>query len=329
MKTIYFFAFTALVLIFASCRKDASKPANVDNGSITQSETSFITTSTGSILYIGSTLPSLSLGAVGNFYLDVTNGMVYGPKTATDWGKGYPLKGPIGDTGPAGAAGSKIYSGTGAPDPTLANVGDYYLDKAASMLYGPKTATGWGTPLSILGLQGPQGPAGPQGPPGNANVLTTVFTITNSQWLWNSQYEFQTSPSSYTEYFTRYCDNSVPSITQNVLDDGMVLVYFTPNTSNNTNQWAPLPYEFTDGSGNFNYEIAYETNVGTVRLHYFFVQLVASATIPVLSTYTISTYSFKVIAVTGTLTAALGKNHIKLTDYQAVSRFTGVWQQDK
>jgi hypothetical protein len=113
------------------------------------------------------------------------------------------------------------------------------------------------------------------------------------------------------------------------LDNGMVLVYFTPNTSNNTNQWAPLPYEFTDGSGNFNYEMAYETNVGTVRLHYFFVQLVASATIPVLSSYTIATYKFKVIAVTGTLSTALRKSHINLSDYQAVSRFTGVWQQDQ
>src|SRR6202012_3348516 len=122
-----------------------------------------------------------------------------------------------------------------------------------------------------------------------------------------SQYEFQTSPTSYTEYFTRYCDNSVPTITQDILNNGVVMVYFTPNTSSNTNQWAPLPYEFTDGSGNFNYEIAYETNVGTVRLHYFFVQLVASATIPTLSTYTIATYKFKVVVVSGTLAASLKK----------------------
>jgi hypothetical protein len=108
----------------------------------------------------------------------------------------------------------------------------------------------------------------------------------------------------------------------------LVLVYFTPNTSDNTNQWAPLPYEFTDGSGDFNYEIAYETNVGTVRFHYFFVQLVASATIPVLSSYDIPTYQFKVIAITGALSTALRKSKINLADYQAVSRFTGVWQQD-
>jgi hypothetical protein len=109
------------------------------------------------------------------------------------------------------------------------------------------------------------------------------------------------------------------------LNEGEVMVFFTPNTSSNTNQWAPLPYEFTDGSGNFNYEIAFETNVGTVRLHYFFVQLVASATIPVLSTYDISTYQFKVVVISGTLTDALRRNNINVNDYSALSKFTNAY----
>jgi len=109
----------------------------------------------------------------------------------------------------------------------------------------------------------------------------------------------------------------------------MVLAYFTPNTSNNTNQWAPLPYEFTDGSGNFNFNIAFETNVGTVRLHYFFVQLVASATIPVLSTYDISTYKFKLVAVSGTISNSMKNAHVNINNYDEVSRFTGLWQSEK
>src|SRR6202000_185659 len=218
-----------------------------------------------------------------------------------------------GATGTSGAAGSKIYSGNGSPASTLGATGDYYLNVANYMFYGPKTSTGWGVPISVKGATGAEG---------NANVQTTVFSLTNAQWLWNSNYEFQTNPSSYTEYFTRYADNTVSTITQDILDNGEVMVYFTPNTSNNTNQWAPLPYEFTDGSGNFNYEMAFETNVGTVRLHYFFVQLVASATIPTLSTYTIATYKFKVVVVSGTLAASLKKNNVNLNDYNAVSKFT-------
>jgi hypothetical protein len=64
-------------------------------------------------------------------------------------------------------AGSQIYSGTGAPAANLGNNGDYYLDKSTGKFYGPKTASGWGTAVS-LGGAGAQGPAGPQGPPGAA-----------------------------------------------------------------------------------------------------------------------------------------------------------------
>jgi hypothetical protein len=85
------------------------------------------------------------------------------------------IPGPQGDsgvagaTGPAGADGSVIYSGNGAPASTIGQNGDYYLDKSTGNLYGPKTSSGWGTPLSLSsgqGGSGAQGPAGPQGPPG-------------------------------------------------------------------------------------------------------------------------------------------------------------------
>lgn len=299
----------AIAAVITSCKKDNTmRPAVTANQGGLK----------GAKVYSGTSDPSDTLGTIGDFYINLTTDLLFGPKTVNGWGASVSLS-QVGSFTQAtnGATNGQLYNGSGPPSSTLGTAGDFYLDTTAYMLYGPKTATGWGTPIAV------------QQPGTNASVKTTVFTITNSQWLWNSQYEFQTSPSSYTEYFTRYCDTAVTSITQNVLDDGMVLVYFTPNTSNNTNQWAPLPYEFTDGSGNFNYEIAYETNVGTIRLHYFFVQLVASATIPVLSTYDIATYKFKVVAVTGTLMAAIRKNHINLSDYQAVSRFTGVWQQDK
>jgi len=299
----------AIAAIITSCKKDNSaRPAvTVNQGGLKSAK-----------VYSGTSDPSDTVGTIGDFYINLATDMLFGPKTVSGWGTSVSLSQVGSFTGAAnGATNGQLYNGSGPPSSTLGTVGDFYLDTTAYLLYGPKTATGWGTPIAV------------QGPGTNTAVNTNVFTISNTQWLWNSQYVFQTSPSSYTEYFTRYCDTAVASITQNVLDDGMVMVYFTPNTSNNTNQWAPLPYEFTDGSGNFNYEIAYETNVGTIRFHYFFVQLVATATIPVLSTYDIPTYKFKVISVTGTLLGAIRKNHINLSDYQAVSRFTGVWQQDK
>ena len=170
------------------------------------------------------------------------------------------------------------------------------------------------------GATGPQGSAGPQGPEGNANVQADTMTLASSQWAWNSQYAFQTSPTSYTEYFTRFHNAADTTITSAVLMQGMVLVYFTPSPATSTVQWLPLPYQFTDGSGNFNYEMTYETMPDTVRLHYFFVALTSNP-IPTLSTYNIPTYQFKIVTVTGTLADAMRASHVDLKSYEAVSSF--------
>jgi len=84
--------------------------------------------------------------------------------------------GPKGDTGaagpqgPGGANGNTLLNGTAAPDNSAGNPGDFYLDVATDMLFGPKTAGGWpATGISLAGPAGPQGatgPAGSQGPAG-------------------------------------------------------------------------------------------------------------------------------------------------------------------
>ena len=103
----------------------------------------------------------------------------------------------------------------------------------------------------------------------------------------------------------------------------MVLVYFTPNTSNNVNQWSPLPYQFTASGSSFDYNIVYETKVGSVRLHCFFVRRDATATIPTLSTYNIASYKFKLVAVSGKIVSSMKKAHIDPADYNDVSHFVG------
>jgi hypothetical protein len=128
----------------------------------------------GSQIYSGNGAPAASLGTNGDYYLDKSNYLLYGPKTvANGWGTPTLLRGAQGAQGPAGlagVAGSQIYSGTGAPAANLGTIGDYYLDKSNVNFYGPKTANGWGTPVSLnggTGGQGPAGPQGPQGPPGS------------------------------------------------------------------------------------------------------------------------------------------------------------------
>lgn len=63
---------------------------------------------------------------------------------------------------PTGGA-SPVLAGNGAPTGALGNIGDLYLDKAGSDLYGPKTLDGWGTPIELFGSTGPSGPTGSTG----------------------------------------------------------------------------------------------------------------------------------------------------------------------
>lgn len=68
-------------------------------------------------------------------------------------------QGPAGPAGAAGANGSTVLSGTGAPSDTTGNNGDFYIDTAAAVLYGPKANGAW--PATGTSLVGPQGPPGP------------------------------------------------------------------------------------------------------------------------------------------------------------------------
>lgn len=46
--------------------------------------------------------------------------------------------------------GSSILSGTGAPDPAVGNIGDYWFDRDTNELYGPKTQDGgWGVGIEL------------------------------------------------------------------------------------------------------------------------------------------------------------------------------------
>jgi hypothetical protein len=91
--------------------------------------------------------------------------------------------GATGPAGPAGADGSTVLNGTGAPADTVGHDGDFYLDTAADVLYGPKSGGTWpATGTSLIGTPGAtgaQGPQGPQGPPGSAGSGLSAVTDLN------------------------------------------------------------------------------------------------------------------------------------------------------
>ena len=140
----------------------------------------------GKTLLNGSGAPPDTLGSNGDFYLDTTSDVLYGPKTGGAWpATGVSLvgpkgatgatgatgpagatgaqgpQGPQGDTGPtgpqgpAGTNGATVLNGSGAPPDTLGSNGDFYLDTTSDVLYGPKTGGAW--PATGVSLVGPKG----------------------------------------------------------------------------------------------------------------------------------------------------------------------------
>jgi hypothetical protein len=105
--------------------------------------------------------------------------------------------GPKGETGTQGAAGAQgipgkegsvILSGTGAPS-SVGNNGDMYLDKSTSNLYGPKTAAGWGTPLSLKGESGAVG--------GNGSTILNGTTVPTTVGINGDYYLNKTNADLY------------------------------------------------------------------------------------------------------------------------------------
>lgn len=121
----------------------------------------------GSVIHAGQGAPEAGIGNPGDYYLDTQNSLLYGPKTEENsWGTPIDLKGADGQDGQDGADGqdgedgSQIFSGTTAPTASLGDVGDFYLNTSNFNLYGPKTGSGWGTPINLQG---------------NANVTLYIF----------------------------------------------------------------------------------------------------------------------------------------------------------
>ena len=57
-----------------------------------------------------------------------------------------------------------ILSGVTTPATAIGSIGDYYIDLSNVNLYGPKTTEGWGSPISLRGLQGEKGTNGQNAP---------------------------------------------------------------------------------------------------------------------------------------------------------------------
>lgn len=105
-------------------------------------------------------------GIDGDFYLDLSSSMVYGPKAEGAW--------PASGVALVGAApGNSLLNGSAAPSPAIGANGDFYLQTTGSSvtLFGPKADGAWpGTGTSLVGPEGPAGQPGTGGTDG-ATIL--------------------------------------------------------------------------------------------------------------------------------------------------------------
>ena len=135
------------------------------------------------ILYAGYISPSGTVGLTGDFYLNLNNSQLYGPKINQEWrssinlaGRGdlyeLPYSDPLlddvddGHITHNGASTSQIFSGKENPNGHLGDPGDYYLNTTTFHLHGPKTEeNGWMNSLSLEELEDQKKePKDPQNP---------------------------------------------------------------------------------------------------------------------------------------------------------------------
>jgi len=123
----------------------------------------------GAGILSGSGAPSNGLGNNGDFYLDYTNSVLYGPKSSGTWPSGHSLVGPEGDPGTPGTpgspgstgpAGTSILSGAGSPGGGVGNNGDFYINISNWNLHGPKSGGVWPAGVSLIGPAGEDGEDG-------------------------------------------------------------------------------------------------------------------------------------------------------------------------
>lgn len=87
----------------------------------------------------------------------------------------------LGSSGPQGPRGSQVLSGAGDPSSAIGLIGDQYINTDNGYLFGPKTASGWGTGV----------PLGNNDP----NDLGQVYTQLSPSTEWNIAHTLGFTPN--------------------------------------------------------------------------------------------------------------------------------------
>jgi hypothetical protein len=128
----------------------------------------------GSAVLYGPNDPTNVIGNPGDFYVNTTTHMMFGPKADT-WPPGFSLigpqgpqgiqgiQGPVGPQGIQGVPGNTVLYGPADPVAGTGIDGNFYINTNTHFMFGPKAAGAWPAGFSMIGPLGPQGVVGPQG----------------------------------------------------------------------------------------------------------------------------------------------------------------------
>jgi hypothetical protein len=270
----------------------------------------------GSTIHAGDGTPDNELGEIGDYYLDLQSGDLFGPKSEDGWGDSISLIGPEGQQGEPGEDGTRIYSGSQPPDNSIGDPGDFYLKTDTYDLYGPKTDTGWGAPLN---LQGPEGPAGQDG---NANVITKIIELTNDDYV-NGYYSVKTGPSSSLGYQARLAHIDDDDITQEIAEDGLVMAYMKVpvGLSSSNLQWHPLPFNLLSFDGVYYTNYAYTYLEGRITFYFYFQRNFEDGTMPGISGYSVPPQEYKYVIISADGVSAMESLRIDTNDAEEVDRY--------
>ncbi|MEL7530684.1 MAG: hypothetical protein AAFN10_05220 [Bacteroidota bacterium] len=154
--------------------------------------------------------------------------------------------------------------------------------------------------FSCVGPRGPEGIPGRDGQDGNANVISINYEAIAADW-------YDVGTPGTDDYFLAL-DLDVPEITSSIVESGLVMVYYRPDTQS---PWIALPYTYISHNPSFveKLDFIYDLNFvgiqsqatdkGAAAYEGFFRMIIASA-IPV------------------------GKMEVDINNYEAMAEFYGI-----
>ena len=134
-------AVSLAVCAIVGCAKHAVRPSS--NSFAPQG----VSTSGLHTMFSGPSHPPPETGVVGDFFLDVSDSLLYGPKTIFGWGAPYDLPEEVNYV----ITGPHLWTGTTPPETEIGNIADFFLNLNTGTLYGPKSAVGWGAGWALGG----------------------------------------------------------------------------------------------------------------------------------------------------------------------------------